>query len=132
MYSDVYELVLTTQDRERLLQEIDILVANSYRTDILKSEVRNSVAEVLSKYKDKLPEVRKAIKQMRELKLEVARDLPQKGVEEVARWVRKNLGEDAVVNFELKPELIGGATVYWEGRYGDFSLKRKLEAYGGV
>ena len=69
---------------------------------------------------------------MRDMKMEVARDLSQKGVEEVCTWVRKCLGEDVLVDFVVKPELIGGATVYWEGRYGDFSLKKKLEEYGGI
>lgn len=127
MYSDVYELVLTTGERELLMQEIDILVDNLYKTEVVASEVRNNVAECLSRYKDKLALVREAVSQMREIKLEVARELPQKSVEEISRWVRKYLGEDVVVDYRLRPELIGGATVYWEGRYGDFSLKKKLD-----
>ena len=130
MYSDVYGLVLTTGDRELLVEEIDILVDNLYRTEVVASEVRSTAAAVLGGYKDKLTAVRQAVKQMREIKLEVARELPQKAVEEISRWVRKYLGEDVVMEFKLKPELIGGATVYWEGRYGDFSLKKKLEEYG--
>ncbi len=126
-YSDIYGLVLTTGDRELLMQEIDILISNLYKTDIISSEVRGSTVEVLGKYKDKLPIVREAVSRMREIKLEVARELPQRAMEDISNWVRKNLGEDVVIEFKLKPELIGGATVYWEGRYGDFSLKRKLE-----
>ena len=132
MYSDVYELALTTQDRERLLREIDMVVDSLYKTEVVTSEVRRQVAEVLAKYKDNLPGVREAVKKMRDMKMEVARDLSQKGVEEVCTWVRKCLGEDVLVDFVVKPELIGGATVYWEGRYGDFSLKKKLEEYGGI
>lgn len=129
MYSDVYGLVLTVGDRELLEQEIDVLINNLYKTKIISSEVRSSTVEVLSKYKDRLPIVREAVSRMREIKLEVARELPQRAVEEISGWVRKNLGEDVVIEFKLKPELIGGATVYWEGRYGDFSLKKKLESY---
>ncbi|KKU28146.1 MAG: hypothetical protein UX80_C0035G0007 [Candidatus Amesbacteria bacterium GW2011_GWA2_47_11b] len=132
MYSDVYELALTTQDREHLLREIDMVVDSLYKTEVVTSEVRRQVAEVLAKYKDNLPGVREAVKKMRDMKMEVARDLSQKGVEEVCTWVRKCLGEDVLVDFVVKPELIGGATVYWEGRYGDFSLKKKLEEYGGI
>ena len=87
---------------------------------------------MLGGYKDQLWVVREVVKKMREIKLEVARELPQKAVEEISRWVRKYLGEDVVMEFKLKPELIGGATVYWEGRYGDFSLKKKLESYFSV
>ncbi|KKU02756.1 MAG: hypothetical protein UX99_C0033G0007 [Candidatus Amesbacteria bacterium GW2011_GWB1_47_26] len=132
MYSDVYELVLTTGDRELLMGEIDILVNNLYKTEALASEVRSEAANVLGGYKDQLWVVREVVKKMREIKLEVARELPQKAVEEISRWVRKYLGEDVVMEFKLKPELIGGATVYWEGRYGDFSLKKKLESYFSV
>ena len=132
MYSDVYELALTTQDREHLLREIDMVVDSLYKTEVVTSEVRRQVAEVLAKYKDNLPGVREAVKKMRDMKMEVARDLSQKGVEEVCTWVRKCLGEDVLVDFVVKPELIGGATVYWEGRYGDFSLKKKLESYFSV
>ena len=132
MYSDVYELVLTTGDRELLMREIDILVNNLYKTEALASEVRSEAANVLGGYKDQLWVVREVVKKMREIKLEVARELPQKAVEEISRWVRKYLGEDVVMEFKLKPELIGGATVYWEGRYGDFSLKKKLESYFSV
>ncbi len=127
MYSDVYGLVLTTGDRELLEQEIDILINNLYKTKTTSSEVRGSTVDVLGKYKDKLSVVRKAVGQMREIKLEVARELPQRAVEEISGWVRKNLGEDVVIEFKLRPELIGGATVYWEGRYGDFSLRKKLD-----
>ena len=132
MCSDVYELVLTTGDRELLMGEIDILVNNLYKTEALASEVRSEAANVLGGYKDQLWVVREVVKKMREIKLEVARELPQKAVEEISRWVRKYLGEDVVMEFKLKPELIGGATVYWEGRYGDFSLKKKLESYFSV
>ena len=124
MYSDVYELVLTSGDRELLMQEIDVLINSLYKT-----EVRSRVAEVLGKYKDKLAVVRQAVSRMREIKLEVARELPQKAVEDICAWVRKYLGEDVVVDFILKPELIGGATVYWEGRYGDYSLRKKLDNF---
>lgn len=122
MYSDVYELVGTTSDRELLLEEIDILINSLYKT-----EVRNTTAVVLDKYKDKLAEVRQAVQRMREIKLEVARELPQAAIEEISGWVRKHLGEDVVLDFSRRPELIGGATVYWEGRYGDYSLRKKLD-----
>lgn len=112
--------------------EIDILVNNLYMAEVLKSEVRSSVAEVLGGYKDTLPAVREAVKRMREIKLGVAVELPQRAIEEIVHRVRKQLGEDVVVDFKLRPELIGGATVYWEGRYGDFSLKKKLEEYAGI
>ncbi len=130
MYSDVYGLVLTTGDRELLVGEIDILVNNLYMTEALKSEVRSTAAAVLGGYKDALPAVREAVKRMREIKLGVAVELPQRAIEGIVHRVRKYLGEDVVVDFHLWPELIGGATVYWEGRYGDFSLKKKLEDYG--
>ena len=107
MYSDIYGLVLTTGDRELLLQEIDILINNLYKTKIISSEVRGSTVEVLGKYKDKLPIVREAVSRMREIKLEVARELPQRAMEDISNWVRKNLGEDVVIEFKLKPELIG-------------------------
>ncbi len=109
--------------------EIDILVNNLYRTEALASEVRSNAAEVLGRYKDTLPAVREAVKRMREIKLGVAVELPQRAIEEIVHKVRKHLGEDVVVDFRLRPELIGGATVYWEGRYGDFSLNKKLESY---
>ena len=61
MYSDVYELALTTQDREHLLREIDMVVDSLYKTEVVTSEVRRQVAEVLAKYKDNLPGVREAV-----------------------------------------------------------------------
>ena len=52
MYSDVYELVLTTGDRELLMGEIDILVNNKIIES--KSEFRRLVeAGAVSDYPDK-------------------------------------------------------------------------------
>lgn len=42
-------------------------------------------------------------------------------------WVTKNLGKKIVLNIEVKPEILGGAVISFNGLYSDFSLKRTLE-----
>jgi len=50
-------------------------------------------------------------------------------VEKLSLWIDKNLGEAVVIDFELKPQLIGGASISYKGRYGDYSLSKKIDEY---
>lgn len=135
MYSDLYFLVKTKQDWDLLLGEIDILVNSLYKLkdgkweEVLATKVRKSVAEKLAKYKDQMDKIREVIVKMRTLKLITAVELPQTGIDKISDWVKSNLGEDVVLEITLDPAIIGGSIVYWNGKIGDFSLKKKLESY---
>ena len=44
-------------------------------------------------------------------------------------WVRSHMGEGIVLDFRYEPSVVGGAVIEFNGHYGDFSLKKKFQAY---
>ncbi len=50
-------------------------------------------------------------------------------IERLSLWFDKNLSQTVIMEFELKPQLIAGASVAYKGKFGDYSLAKKLDDY---
>lgn len=46
----------------------------------------------------------------------------------IRSWLEKNLGEKVDLDFIVEPNLIGGAIIEFRGRYGDYSVLKKISA----
>ncbi len=50
-------------------------------------------------------------------------------IEKLSLWIDNNVGEAVIIDFELKPQLIAGASISYKGKYGDYSLSKKIDEY---
>jgi F0F1-type ATP synthase delta subunit len=45
----------------------------------------------------------------------------------LARWFRQNLDPQTLIKLKTDPQIIGGVRIVYGDRYGDYSLKKRLE-----
>ena len=123
MYSDILDQVTTKPELDALLGEIDIYRDNMYRLG------KESAREVLVKYKDELDKLRQAALDLPVVRLTLALELPGSWMLEVTNWVIRAVGKAVVLDMAVDKQILGGAIVSYKGKYGDFSLRKKLDNF---
>lgn len=62
-----------------------------------------------------------------EVKLTLALFPEREVLTNINDWLKGEIKKPVVLNIETDPNLVGGAVVEYEGRWGDFSLRKKME-----
>lgn len=138
IYSEVLKLTKTTDDRDRVVTEIDALIAGMYKTD--KSNFTKTLGEFVSTDISKqigsidtnsldnvLVELKNKLMQLPTIKVTLAFVPKQNFVNEIAEFIEKNINLKGVIELTHNPEILGGIILDIGGKYIDLSLKRKLD-----
>lgn len=142
MYSAVLRHVRTKEDAISLANEIDLLIEALYGQDgkfeeILGSSVKNWFAgEIKQVFQDVsidkakyLKDLKVKLSSLKELKLTVALEPTETGLDRIHSWIIENIGEEVVLDISKNPAILGGAVVIYKGNYRNYSLRKKLEDY---
>mgnify|MGYP001599052857 CR=1 FL=1 len=145
MYTEILSHIRTKADVWQLEDEVDLLLDHLYKGKAgdfdlaLKKDVRSWLSELLVSAFTK-PEIKKddyirglkeAIGTLRELKLTLAFEPTQNSIEKIHDWVRKNVGENIILDITFNPTIFAGAIVIFEGEYRDLSLRNKFKEQFG-
>ncbi len=71
----------------------------------------------------------KTLEELEVVHLELAIEPTGELIEKLSLWFDKNLAKPTIMDFELKPDLIAGAAVSYQGKYRDYSLSKKIDDY---
>ena len=141
MTSKLIAKIRTTDEREKLNEELDLLLESLYRekgagfestmfskirywvSEIIKSEVSNNSSEI----EIYLKEIISHMGNLKVLSLKLAFEPTDTSIDKFFAFVRKNVGEGIILSFEYDPRLLGGAVITYKGEYRDFSLRRLFE-----
>lgn len=140
MYSEILSKVRTKREAVRLEEEVDLLSASLYKTgkgeyeSVLKESVRSWVAEEIKgeleresiSKADYLKGLKKRLSEIKTLRLTLAQEPTEGGLNMVQSWIRSNLGEGIISDINFNPRLIAGAVVIYNGKYTDLSLKNRF------
>ena len=111
---------LTKDQVDILKHEIDILMNSKYQSK--QSElVRESTLLELEKRKITPEDWLKELNVLKVLKMTIASEPTRSNVVAYVAWVKKNLGEDVILDISVNPNLIAGAQIVWNGKYQDYS-----------
>ncbi len=154
MYSEILSKIKTTEDAEKMIEEINILLNSMYfvkdgvsvgqdfqRTaeqsfDLtLKNKIRASTAQILinefsKKGIDKitfLQKLKDKLASYKIFKLDIVFEPTRNFVEKIYDFVSKNMGNEVLLEINYVPNLIGGAVIVFDGKYRDFSLKKVFD-----
>lgn len=141
MYSDLLSQLTTSRDVALLREEIQALQTSLFKVKgetfekVLKSKLRASVAEwitaTLAKYEGKkekfLEDLLKEIEALPMVQVEIAFEPSQEALEQIHTWVVEQIGQNALIDVHIQSDLLGGATVSYQGKYFDGSLKENLQ-----
>ena len=73
--------------------------------------------EKLKKYLQKLPQ----------LKIEIAFPPTKTFLQKVFNWLKEEMNEKLILDIAVNPSIVGGAVIAYEGKYGNFSLAKKID-----
>jgi F0F1-type ATP synthase delta subunit len=141
MYSELLSTLTTSRDVALLRQEIQALQTSLFKVKgetfekVLKTQVRASVAEwistTLEKYEGKkekfLEDLLKEIEALPMIQVEIAFEPSQEALEQIHAWAVEQVGQNALIDVSIQPDLLGGATISYQGKYFDGSLKENLQ-----
>lgn len=143
MYSEILTTIITKQDLELMLTEIDKLESSLYGSgkksfdEVMKSSVRYSTYLAFSEYISKNPsvdkknmliEIKKELSELTEVELTLAFEPSQEILSEVISWLRQNVSK-SYLNLKINPDIVAGAVVVYKGKYKDYSLAKPVSEY---
>ncbi len=140
MYSNIFSLIRTAQDRDILLSEIKAVKEVQFEPktsleSVFTSRLRASVAAIfrtkaeggaLDSY---MTGLEAALASLNEVKMTLAREPSEEVVDAISTWLSKNMGENTIFSVTVNPQALGGALVSFQGKYYDGSLEHELAQY---
>lgn len=60
--------------------------------------------------------------------LEVAKELKNENYLSISKWLEMNLRKPHILRIVVKAELLGGAIINFQGKFGDYSLIKKISS----
>lgn len=80
----------------------------------------------LTSLKSLLSAVSESLNTLEEVSLTLAIDPSQKTLDKLSDTLKKTFGINSVMSISIDPDILGGAIVILNGRYLDYSLRKKL------
>lgn len=147
IYSDIVKSLKTTQEVEEFLSQVDNLLAKLFKVNpesldkSLEKIISSKLAELLRESFKKnninqndhsavekfLNNIKNQAQQLNVLKLQLAFNPSDETITTVFNWVSENYGDGIVLDIQKDESIIGGTIITFNGKYKDFSLKRRLE-----
>jgi len=141
MYEQILSRIRTTEDQEKILEEIDLLLSSFYQDkgmgfdSTLRTKVRfwfsSILKEEFSKEKvDKeefLNTLRQKVLDMEKVYLTLAFEPSIDTLDRISGLIRTFIGKPCLIDFSFDPRLIGGVEIIYKGEYRDFSFRRIFE-----
>lgn len=144
-YKALIDLIKTTDDLVVLDEEIDMVLQSIYHTEIYDLEeilakfVRVRIAVEIKKLisqdsisgkeqtRTLLSDAYRTICALPILKLTMAFEPSESIIDNISNWARSNLQSGILLDLSLDRSLLGGAQIVYEGKYYDYSLKKKIK-----
>jgi len=146
IYFDIITSLKTTREVESFVGEIDTLMLKFFESEEVSPEkMLDSISEnsslkikqtfaknnldfnnrdTVSKFFKTLKEI---IKKLKVIKMVLAFDPSTKTIENIHDFITDLLGIGYVLEIEVSQEILAGAIVIFNGKYIDFSLKKRIE-----
>lgn len=93
----------------------------------LSAQPADLTADITKDNLDKVFEdLEKQAKELKTLVIFTATDFPPATIKDLALKVRKDFGENFLIDLKSDPNLIAGCALVWNGVYRDYSLRGKM------
>ncbi len=137
------ENIHTKEDLDSLVSEISQLLASLYKTEktfdmILESGISATTAGFIErnlKKKDHatliagLTDLSKLLQQIRTIHLTFGFEPTHEAISNIHKWLLTNMKNIYVLEINYDPKILGGVVVEYEGRFGDYSLRKRVDLY---
>jgi F0F1-type ATP synthase delta subunit len=146
IYFDIITSLKTTREVDSLVCEIDSLMLSFFKSkkalikkalDSINTELASKIMEIFTKNKLDINNrdtvagffktLKELTKKLKVIKLILAFDPANKTIENIHNFVKETVGIGYVFDIEVSQEVLAGAIVMFNGKYGDFTLKKSIE-----
>lgn len=146
IYFDLITSLKTTREVDDLSSEIDTLISALFKSEkillekalaSISSNSAKKITEIFEKFNldmtDKeivrnfLDTLKALIRKFKVIKLILAFDPTRETIENIHEYVSENIGIGYIFDIDIDESLMGGAIVTFNGKYCDFTLKKRLE-----
>lgn len=133
-YSEILANVKTVDEAENLVFDIENYISNSFKLDT-SNEMKWATLSLINKYitndekldQEFLKGLIEALQKAPLVKIETAFEPRVSTIEAVSKWVKTKVGSETLIEVKKKSELLLGATVSFDGKYVDLTLKKFLD-----
>ncbi len=145
-FKDFEEKISTTEDLNSLLTDISEAESASYSAgpNVLSHRLRGKVSPIfeaiLQKFEQEkvIPEsqeekveyfqkLRDYLQNLPKVRLELAFEPSGEFIKKMVTFIRNDSRKTTVLDIEVKPAILAGATIEHDGNYKDYSFSNKLE-----
>lgn len=141
-FSNLLAEIVTQEDRSLFMDEVSRLEAGLFSggeqgfATVMTKQVRQRIAVAygadFKEYKQGseqfLTEVKQVVAELPEMDITVAHELTVTEYSALAEKVRQVAGRPLVLSVSINPFILAGMQLSFGGKYGDYSLRRRLEA----
>ncbi len=141
MFDEIVSSVKTIDEKQMLLDEIELLLHSLYKKsaqsfeDVLRTQVRSRIAqkieEILRKESGEkhaiLEKLQETVLDLPVMELTLAFEPTETSLQRLSTWVKTNVGAKVVFQLKYDRSILGGVIMIHEGEYRDYSVRRQLE-----
>lgn len=144
MLDQIIEKIVTKEDLLLFLDEIDILKENLFKNpeipflEKIKGKLSPNFQEIFEKIGKNLfdnpqqlislfEDLKEKLLKLPQIKLELAFSPSPKFLLKLRNWLREKTQKPLLLDIVVNPEIVGGAKIYYQGKFGDFSLEKEIE-----
>ena len=146
IYFDLVTSLKTTREVDDLALEIDTLMEQIYESEkmslekaltSISSAPAKKIRDIFEKNKlniddkklvsDFLDTLKSLIRKFKVIKLILAFDPTRKTIEKIHGFISDNIGIGYILDIEVDESILGGATVAFNGKYKDHSMRKALD-----
>jgi len=127
--SEIDTLMLTFfNNKGKTIKDALCLISNDYAEKITQIFAKNSL-DINNKdtFTDFLKILKDLIQKLKVIKLILAFDPSKKTTEKLHSFVKETIGIGYILDIEVSQDVLAGAIVVFDGKYKDFSLRKKIE-----
>lgn len=121
---DIQGKLFRSKDFSKLFAVLPIQTGEELEKILRKRNVSHSDSR---KIQEILEEIIASIDKMSVLSLEVAFEPTGRTVEKINSWLKENIKSQVLLDFIVNTSLIAGSRIYFEGKVGDYSLRKQFE-----
>ena len=140
--SELFQYLRTTEDKNKLIEELDLLVSSLYKEKgqgieaCLKYNTRAWVAEIirreipqdLDKIESYLKKIIQEISDLKIVEVTLGYQPTEDSLNKFAEKIRNLKGQTTLLSISYNPQILAGAVITYEGEYRDFSLRHAFDA----
>lgn len=135
--------IKTKEDLINILNEIATIKQIIFKNKDwphFKEELKNKISIFFEKFVEGLEKIKldprnlsfwedleRKLKNLDEIRLEIAFQPTDSFVENLSEWLKKELGRKIILDIKYNPKIVAGAIVEFKGKWADFSIAKEID-----